>query len=90
MSVLIKNSNFALAIINRGHEKEKCHKDTSDLNEITAILEVVDWANSDTLTEEEAQRFDSLNENNSLLIRNAERELDTIVNHYHFIFITDD
>lgn len=75
MGVSIKNSNFALAIINRGHEKEKCHKDTSDLNEITAILEIVDWANSQEWTkEEEAQHMDSLNEHYTLPICDAEKK----------------
>ena len=44
----------------------------------------------DTFTAEEAAHWDSMNARGAgLLIRGAERNLDTIVNHYHFIFITE-
>ena len=45
---------------------------------------------SDTLTLEEAAHWDSLNADGSrfLLIRRAERDLDTIINHYHVVFST--
>ena len=44
----------------------------------------------DTFTAEEAAHWDSMNaEGGYLLIRGAERNLDTIVNHYHFKFITE-
>lgn len=44
----------------------------------------------DTFTAEEAAHWDSMNARGiGLLIRGAERNLDTIVNHYHFIFITE-
>ena len=47
-------------------------------------------ANSQTFTPEEAAHWDSMNANGGfLLIRGAERYLDTIVNHYHFIFIPE-
>jgi hypothetical protein len=72
--------------------KQKKHElvQENDYNKVVTIQEVIDWANRDTLTEKEAQHFDSLNEHDALLICNAERELDTIVNHYHLHFITDE
>lgn len=46
---------------------------------------------SDTLTPEEAAHWDSMNttQGGYLLIRGAERNLDTIVNHVHLIFTTE-
>ena len=45
---------------------------------------------SDTLTPEEAARWDSMHTDDSrfLLIRGAERDLDTVINHYHVVFST--
>jgi hypothetical protein len=44
----------------------------------------------DELTPEEIARWDSMNANGGyLLIRGAERHLDTIVNHIHLIFIPE-
>ena len=45
---------------------------------------------SDTLTPEEAARWDSMHTDDSrfLLIRGAKRDLDTIINHYHVVFST--
>lgn len=58
--------------------------------ETSTIDEMIEWANNQEWTEEEIAHFDSLNENYALLIRGAERELDTIINHYHFYFTTDE
>lgn len=46
---------------------------------------------SDTLTSEESAHWDSLNitQGGYLLIRGAERDLDTIVNHIHLKFRTE-
>ena len=45
---------------------------------------------SDTFTPEEAVHWDSMNaEGGYLLLRGAERNLDTIVNHVHLIFTTE-
>lgn len=60
------------------------------LTEISTIDEIIEWANNQEWTEDEIAHFDSLNENYALLIRGAERELDTIINHYHFYFTTDE
>lgn len=48
-------------------------------------------AADDILTQEEIAYWDSMNatEGGYLLIRGAERKLDTIVNHLHLKFITD-
>ena len=44
----------------------------------------------DYLTMDEIAHWDSMNaEGGSLLIRGAERDLDTIVNHVHIVFITE-
>ena len=67
-------------------EKEKFLPPT----ETSTIDEMIEWANNQEWTEEEIAHFDSLNENYALLIRGAERELDTIINHYHFCFTTDE
>lgn len=53
------------------------------------IQDIVDWCNSDTLTVKEAQHLDSLNRvGQGLPVKCAERDLDTIINHYHIIFTT--
>ena len=55
-----------------------------------SVIESICESFNDTLTPEEAARWDSMNANGGgLLIRGAERNLDTIVNHTHIIFITD-
>ena len=44
----------------------------------------------DVLTPEEIEYLDSVNaEGTGLIIRGAERNLDTIVNHTHLVFITE-
>ena len=54
------------------------------------IEEVCKDAEKDILTPEEAAHWDSMNaEGGHMLIRNAERNLDTIVNHLHMVFTTD-
>lgn len=54
------------------------------------IEEVCRDAASDVLTPEEIAHWDSMNANGGrLLIRGAERNLDTIVNHLRIVFITD-
>ena len=47
-------------------------------------------ASEDVLTPEEIEWWDERNaEGGTLIVRGAERELDTIVNHSHMKFITD-
>lgn len=47
-------------------------------------------AASDSLSHEEKAKWDSLNNKGEyLLVRGAERNLDTIVNHLHLIFTTE-
>ncbi|MBP3765140.1 MAG: hypothetical protein J6H19_05090 [Bacteroidaceae bacterium] len=88
---------ITLLLIGCGEKKEKV--ETKNFSEIvpdtiecstnykvTTIQEIVDWANNQDWTDEEATHFDNMNEKYSLLIRGSERELDTIVNHYHFYF----
>lgn len=41
------------------------------------------------LTPEEAAHLDSMNEYAGVFVRGAERDLDTIVNHFHLIFIKE-
>lgn len=54
------------------------------------IDDVIRFYAGDTLTPEEAAHWDSMNADGGyLLIRGAERYLDTVVNHLHFIFITE-
>ena len=54
------------------------------------IEEVCRDAASDVLTPEEIAHWDSMNANGGrLLIRGAERNLDTIVNHLRIVFITE-
>ena len=49
---------------------------------------IKDYILTDTFTPEDAAHFDSMNATGAgLYIRSAERSLDTIVNHYHLIFI---
>ena len=47
-------------------------------------------ASEDVLTPEEIEWWDEMNASGAtLIVRGAERELDTTVNHMHFKFITD-
>ena len=47
-------------------------------------------AEEDCLSVEETAYWDSMNEQGEyLLVRGAERDLDTIVNHLHMVFITE-
>ena len=86
-----KISYAAIAIVLSSCTEWKQEKTQEyDYDKVVTIQEVVDWANRDTFTIDEAQHFDSLNEHQALLICNAERELDTIVNHYHLHFVTDE
>ena len=56
----------------------------------SVIDDTIEWLSTGTFTEEEAAHWDSMNaEGGSLLIRGAERDLDTIVNHVHIVFITE-
>ena len=48
------------------------------------------WAEEGTLSSEEIAHWDSMNEDGGfLLVRGAERNLDTIVNHLRMVFITE-
>lgn len=55
-------------------------------SQITTIQEIVDWANSQEYTEQEAAHWDSLSALYAYPVRDAERELDTIVNHLRIHF----
>lgn len=56
----------------------------------TVIEQACKEVSSDTLKPEEIMYWDSLNaEGEYLFIRGAERNLDTIVNHTHLIFTTE-
>ena len=48
----------------------------------------VEIANSDNLSAELIKLYDSIYKDNPIIIRGAERDLDTTVNHYRFIFRT--
>ena len=66
------------------HEVDKAiwGKDT------VTVAEVVEWLNEDTFSVEAAAEWDSAN-GDYLPIRCAERYLDTIINHYHVVFIPE-
>ena len=67
-----------------------CDTGLVDMDTTTVIGEVVNWANAERYTKAEMAHFDSMNaEGGFLLIREAERHLDTIVNHLHIIFIPE-
>ena len=54
------------------------------------IEEMCRDAADDVLTPEEIEWWDSMNASGAtLIVRGAERELDTTVNHMHYKFITD-
>lgn len=64
--------------------------EVSSLVHEPVIEEVCRDAASDVLTPEEIAHWDSMNANGGrLLIRGAERNLDTIVNHLRIVFITE-
>ncbi len=58
---------------------EKSDSDTVVVETIDSIKYTVEFLNSLEWTEEEIQRLDTLSDN--LVCKNAERELDTIINH---------
>lgn len=60
--------------------------DTLTTIPVTTIQEIVDWANSQEYTKQEAEHWDSLSELYAYPVRDAERELDTIVNHLRIHF----
>jgi len=55
----------------------------------TVIKETIIEANAMKFTEEEAAKWDELCKYGGEKRRNAERNLDTIINHQRFIFITE-
>lgn len=67
---------------------EKKHPIEEDLP--VSIKEACEGIAEQELTPEEIAHWDSMNaEGGYMLIRNAERNLDTTVNHLHMIFITE-
>lgn len=59
-------------------------------NDTVTVAEVVEWLNEDTFSAEAAAEWDSAGANGGYLpIRCAERYLDTIINHYHVVFIPE-
>ena len=81
-----------LVIVGCNSQKRQIPKEysfeTSAINDTVTIQEIVEWCNSTEWTIEEAQHMDSLNEKYGLPVLCAERNLDTIINHYHIIFST--
>ena len=60
------------------------------INDTVTVAEVVEWLNEDTFSVEAAAEWDSANADGGYLpIRCAERYLDTIINHYHVVFIPE-
>jgi hypothetical protein len=69
-----------------------CSASTKQNNtETSSVIErVCNDAASDSLSLEEIAKWDSLNSKGEyLLVRGAERNLDTVVNHLHLIFTTE-
>lgn len=63
---------------------------TQPLQPQSTIENICQEVNSTALTSEEIAHWDSLiADGECLLVRGAERNLDTIVNHLHLIFITE-
>jgi len=57
----------------------------------SVIDDTIEWLSTGAFTEEEAAHWDSMNaEGGYLLIRGSERHLDTIINHTHVVFITEE
>ena len=78
-------------------EIEKINREHSDsltkayIDEISKMDIAEQLKDTTPMSKEEAARFDSLNkEGNYLLIRGSNRYLDTIVNHIHYICITEE
>lgn len=64
--------------------------DNNGIKDSIIIEDVIKSYAADILTPEEAAHWDSMNaEGGYMLVRGAERYLDTVVNHLHFIFITE-
>lgn len=77
---------LTLSLIGCKNQNKHSQKDYIPMFEITTIQEIVDWANSQEYTEDEAKYWDSLSILYAYPVRDAERELDTIVNHLRIHF----
>ena len=72
------------------HEAPASDMEVSSQVHEPVIEEMCRDAADDVLTPEEIAHWDSMNANGGrLLIRGAERNLDTIVNHLHIVFTTE-
>ena len=61
-----------------------------EINETDSVIEATcEEFEKDSLSSEDIAYWDSLNATGAhLIVRNAERDLDTIVNHVHIVFTT--
>ena len=73
---------------NKTNQATPIQKDTIK-TDVTTIAEIVDWANSLEWTEEEIRHLDSIQDKSDYPVGNAERNLDTIVNHIRIHFRND-
>ena len=74
-----------------GNELVVIEKDTSVNDSIhePVIQEVIEWMNQGKFTSEEVAYWDSMGNEGCLFIRDAERYLDTIINHMHIVSIPE-
>lgn len=77
--IILTTTLFLLTGCNNTKPVEKTDFDTVVVETIDSIKYTVEFLNSLEWTEEEIQHLDTLSDN--LVCKNAERELDTIINH---------
>ena len=75
----------------RGFDSQFHSIDSIDISDTLSVIgKAIEVFGSDSLTSEERAYWDSMNNNGGyMLIRGAERNLDTIINYVHLIFTTE-
>jgi len=80
---------FFTILLALGCQRHSVHVQ-QEVKQQSVIEDVCKDFSQDVLTSEEIAHWDSMNaEGGYLLVRGAERNLDTIVNHLHLIFTTE-
>lgn len=80
---------FFTILLTLGCQRHSVHVQ-QEVKQQSVIEDVCRDFSKDVLTYEEIAHWDSMNaEGGYLLVRGAERNLDTIVNHLHLIFTTE-
>lgn len=93
--IILISTLFFTGCCNKSKQTTPAVQQDTIQHEITTVAEIVEWANSLEWTPEEIAHLDSANEDmvagyytGYYLVRESERNLDTIVNHLRIYFRT--